>query len=618
MSLSRRTVPVCLAAALALSLAGASAAVAGPPGSTDDGTPLKPRPAEAPVVDAPQAGTPVPGQYVVVFRPGTRGVEDLARDLTREQGGQLLHTYEHAVQGFAARMPEGKAAALRRNPNVLLVEQDAVASVADTQTGATWGLDRSDQRNLPLDRSYTDGNEGVGVHVYVIDTGVLATHTEFAGRMGNGYDAVTAGGAASDCNGHGTHVAGTAAGATYGIADKATVHAVRVLGCNGSGTNAGVIAGVDWVRANRVRPAVANMSLGGGASTALDTAVNNAIAAGVTFAVAAGNENTNACGGSPSRVPAAVTVGSTTSTDARSSFSNYGTCLDLFAPGSSITSAWYTGTTATNTISGTSMATPHVAGAAALYLSANPQAAPQTVRDAIVARRHADKVTGAQTGSPNVLLHTRALHRDACTDADADARPERPGERRLRERRHRLVAERRRHHQLDEQRHPGPHRHLVGVARRLQRRERADRADGDGPQRRRDPALVVAAELDRAGQHTGVRRAVRPRPQQQRRTARHAGDPDEPLRARHLGRREREPGAVGRADRLHPLRRDERRVVPVVLLRGRRHPRLSPCSSTTPLEPFAGARSANGSSGVVPFLALRRGVSRRCGRGRGR
>ncbi len=403
----RRTVPACLAAALAVSLTGASTALAGPQGSVDTADPDQARPGAAAVVSVPGAGTPVPDQYVVVFRPGTRGTKDLAGSLAREQGGQLLHTYEHALQGFAARLPEGKAAALRRNPDVLLVEQDTVVTVADTQTGATWGLDRSDQRSRPLDGSYTDGNEGAGAHVYVVDTGVLGTHAEFTGRMGNGYDAVTPGGQRHRLQ-RPRHARGRhAAGATYGIADKAVVHPVRVLGCNGSGTDSGVIAGVDWVRANHVTPAVANTSLGGGASSALDTAVGNAISAGVTFAVAAGNDNdnANACGGSPSRVPAAVTVGATTSTDARSSFSDFGSCLDLFAPGSSITSAWNTGTTATNTISGTSMATPHVAGAAALLLSATPGASPAAVRDALVSRATAGAVTGAGTGSPTGLLY---------------------------------------------------------------------------------------------------------------------------------------------------------------------------------------------------------------------
>ena len=354
-------------------------------------------------------GKVVDGQWIVVLRPGTPAVRGLAQQLVRASGGELLHTYEHALQGFSARMPAQRAEALRRNPHVLSIEPDRLATVTDTQAASSWGLDRSDQASLPLDGTYTDGNEGAGVHLYVVDTGVLLGHSEFTGRLGNGFDAVTSGGSADDCNGHGTHVAGTAAGASYGIADKAVVHPVRVLGCDGSGTTSGVIAGVDWVRAHHVKPAVANMSLGGGASSALDTAVGNAVAAGVVFAVAAGNDNADACSFSPARVPSAVTVGATTSSDARSSFSNHGSCLDLFAPGSGITSAWHTGPTATATISGTSMASPHVAGAAALHLSSNPGATPGAVRDALVQHGTVGKISGAGVGSPNVLLHTTPL-----------------------------------------------------------------------------------------------------------------------------------------------------------------------------------------------------------------
>jgi subtilisin family serine protease len=240
--------------------------------------------------------------------------------------------------------------------------------------------------------------------VYVIDTGIRLTHSEFTGRMSNGYDAVMVGGNANDCNGHGTHVAATVGGTTFGVADKVTLHPVRVLDCNGSGSNSGVVAGVDWVRANRILPAVANMSLGGGVSSALDTAVTNAINAGVTFALAAGNENVDACNTSPARVAAAITVGATTNTDARASFSNFGTCLDIFAPGQNITSAWLTSDTATNTISGTSMAAPHVAGAAAIYLASSPTATPAIVRNALVTNATIGKVTSPGTGSPNALL----------------------------------------------------------------------------------------------------------------------------------------------------------------------------------------------------------------------
>jgi subtilisin family serine protease len=285
---------------------------------------------------------------------------------------------------------------------VAFVEEDGVMEALVTQAGATWGLDRVDQRSRPLGGSYVYNQTGASVHVYIVDT----THNEFAGRVGNGFSSISDGQGTNDCNGHGTHVAGSVGGTTYGVAKGVTLHAVRVLGCSGSGTTSGVIQGVDWVTANRVRPAVANMSLGGGASSALDAAINNSIAAGVVYAVAAGNSNADACGSSPARVPAALTAGATTSTDARSSFSNFGACLDVFAPGSSITSAWNTSNTAASTISGTSMASPHVAGAAALYLQTNPGAAAATVAQAVVAQATAGVVGSPGTGSPNRLLYT--------------------------------------------------------------------------------------------------------------------------------------------------------------------------------------------------------------------
>ena len=281
--------------------------------------------------------------------------------------------------------------------------------------------------------------------------------------MAAGYTAINDGRGTTDCNGHGTHVAGTVGGTTYGVAKQVTIRPVRVLDCNGSGTTSGVIAGVDWVTSNHAAgaPAVANMSLGGGVSSALDTAVNNSIADGVTYAVAAGNENTNACNGSPSRVGAALTVGSTTNTDARSSFSNYGSCLDIFAPGSNITSAWHTGTSATNTISGTSMATPHVAGVAALYLQGNPSASPATVGNAITSTATTGVVSGAQTGSPNRLLYSPA-HR-WWHHAAADRQP--AGQPGLRVRCDLVERHQRRRHQR--QRGTGQDRLVEGVAQRL-------------------------------------------------------------------------------------------------------------------------------------------------------
>lgn len=355
----------------------------------------------------------IQNRYIVVLNDsvvGDRGVgsyaETYADNLTAAYGGKVERVFKHALNGFLAEMSEKEAEALSKDPSVAYIEEDQEMSIDAVQSPATFGLDRIDQRNLPLNNSYTHNFNGSGVNSYIVDTGVRFTHQEFSGRTGLSYDAIGDGQNGNDCNGHGTHVAGTVGGTTYGVAKGTTIHRVRVLNCQGSGSNSGVIAGVDWVTANHVKPAVANMSLGGGASTALDTAVNNSINAGVTFVVAAGNSNADACNSSPARAPAAVTVGSTTNTDARSSFSNFGTCLDIFAPGSSITSAWSTGDTATNTISGTSMASPHVAGVAALYLHQNGHQSPATVRNAIVANATSGVVGNPGTGSPNVLLYS--------------------------------------------------------------------------------------------------------------------------------------------------------------------------------------------------------------------
>jgi len=318
--------------------------------------------------------------------------------------GNIKHVYQNAINGFAAEMSEEDAQKLSEDFRVKFVEEDAVMTADATQTNPPWGLDRIDQRNLPLSASYTYNFTGSGVRVYVIDTGIRTTHTQFGGRASNVFDAF--GGSGADCNGHGTHVSGTVGGSTYGVAKSSLLRGVRVLDCNGSGATSGVIAGVDWVRVNHINPAVANMSLGGGVSSALDTAVNNLANSGVPIAVAAGNSNANACNSSPARAANAITVGSTTTTDARSSFSNFGTCLDLFAPGSGILSAWFSSNTATATLSGTSMASPHVAGVAALYKQANPNASSTTVRDAIVNNATTNKVTNAGTGSPNRLLYS--------------------------------------------------------------------------------------------------------------------------------------------------------------------------------------------------------------------
>jgi subtilisin family serine protease len=347
------------------------------------------------------------GQYIVVLNNNTDPDAEGIR-ISRDYSGNRGHTYRRAVKGFSIRMSEESAMRLADDPRVAFVEEDSEVSIDATQTGATWGLDRIDQRDLPLNSTYNYNATGTGVTAYIIDTGIRATHSQIAGRVISGFTAINDGNGTNDCNGHGTHVSGTVGGSTYGVAKNVTLVAVRVLDCAGSGSNSGVIAGVDFVTSNHQagQPAVANMSLGGGVSTALDTAVNNSINDGVTYAIAAGNSNVDACTQSPARVANALTVGSTTTTDARSSFSNFGTCVDIFAPGSGITSSWNTSDTATNTISGTSMATPHVAGVAALFLETNPGASPATVAAAIINGSTPNHVTSPGTGSPNRLLYS--------------------------------------------------------------------------------------------------------------------------------------------------------------------------------------------------------------------
>jgi subtilisin family serine protease len=354
------------------------------------------------------AGQAIEGQHIVVLKDASSGAAVVgAKARVRNRGGSIQREFRHVLKGFSAKLTDKALAEVRSDPAVDVVEPDRVVTLDTTQSPATWGLDRIDQRSLPLNNSYVYNPSGAGVTAYIIDTGIRFTHNEFAGgRAVSGYDAVD-GGSADDCNGHGTHVAGTVGGTTYGVAKAVRLVAVRVLNCSGSGSTSGVIAGIDWVTGNHAAgtPAVANMSLGGGASSALDGAVTTSINDGVTYAIAAGNSNANACNSSPARVGAAITVGSTTSSDARSSFSNYGSCVDIFAPGSSITSAWFTSNSATNTISGTSMATPHVAGAAALYLQGATGASPVMVRDALVAAA-SPVVTNPGSGSPNGLLYT--------------------------------------------------------------------------------------------------------------------------------------------------------------------------------------------------------------------
>ncbi|UCX06673.1 S8 family serine peptidase [Shewanella glacialimarina] len=380
--------------------------------------PIQSKAAELLLVDSSKA---IKDNYIVVFNtPSVLNLQDVSAlaDFSTQQANILATNYDisvvknfgSALNGVLINANAKQIAELQNDPKIKYIEQDQMMSISpvieanSNQGNPTWGLDRIDQRDLPLDNNYHYDFDGSGVTAYVVDTGVLTSHNEFGGRASSGYDFIDNDFDATDCNGHGTHVAGTIGGSSYGVAKNVNIVGVRVLNCSGSGSNSGVISGINWVKNNASGPSVANMSLGGGASQATDDAVNAAVAAGISFVVAAGNDNSNACNYSPARAANAVTVGSTTSSDSRSSFSNYGTCLDIYAPGSSITSAWYTSNSATNTISGTSMAAPHVAGVAAVYLNQTPTMTPAQVTSLLTTRGSGGKVSDAKTGSPNTLL----------------------------------------------------------------------------------------------------------------------------------------------------------------------------------------------------------------------
>ncbi len=374
----------------------------------------------------PAIGSIIPGRYIVTVADGARPAA-----VARGRGVVPEVVMTHAINGFVATLTPAKVAVLNADPNVKSIEPDRVVGITATQGGATWGLDRIDQVARPLNTTYVYNFTGALVTAYIIDTGIRPDHEEFGGRVGVGYSVIADGRGTTDCNGHGTHVAGTVGGTIYGVAKSVTLIPVRVLSCAGSGTISGVIVGIDWIITDHAQyapavdeapaipnaPAVANMSLGSGASTSFDAAVVRLVADGVTVVVAAGNSNADACRYSPARVPAAITVGATTSTDARASYSNFGRCLDIFAPGSAIKSAWSTSTTATATISGTSMAAPHVAGVAALLLQTDTAALPATITTWLRAQATPNKVTSPGRNSPNFLLKS-CLTASVCVSID--------------------------------------------------------------------------------------------------------------------------------------------------------------------------------------------------------